>query len=91
MMSTQAFTSLLIGGAGTLSVAVAIFHERRMQRHRRPGVGYGEATFRRDGGWRRGDLYTDEGLIHQRLASRYGFGGIGLWILALLSWIALAG
>lgn len=90
-MSTQAVTSLLIAAAGTLSVAVAVFHERMMQRHRRPGVGYGEATFRRDGGWRRGDLFTDAGLTHQRLASRYGFGGVGLWILALISWIVLAG
>lgn len=90
-MSTQAVTSLLIAAAGTFSVAVAIFHERRMQRHRRQGVGYAKATFRRDGGWRRGDLYTDAGLAHQRLASRYGFGGVGLWILALISWIVLAG
>lgn len=91
MMSMQAVASLLLAVAGTLSVAVAILHERRMQRHRRPGVGYAEATFRRDGGWRRGDLYTDEGLTHQRLASRYGFGGAGLWILALISWIVLPG
>lgn len=90
-MSTPAVVSLGIAAAGSLSVAVAIVHERMMHRHRRPGIGYATATFRRDGGWRRSDLYTEEGLAHQRQASRYGFGGIGLWILALLSWIVLAG
>lgn len=90
-MTGQSIVSAACATAGTLSVGVAIFHERRMHRHRRPGVGYGDATFRRDGGWGRSDLYSEAGLAHQRQASRYGFGGIGLWILALVSWIVLAG
>lgn len=90
-MTPRTVIALCIAAAGTLSVAAAVHHERRMHHHRRPGVGYAEATFRRDGGWRRPELFTEEGLVHQRLASRYGFGGIGLWILALATWIALAG
>lgn len=70
--------------AGTVSVAAAIFNERRMQRHRQPGVTYAQVTWRKDGGWRRADLFTPAGLAHQRLASRYGLGGVVLWIAAVI-------
>lgn len=74
---------------GTLSVLVAVYHERRMHRHRQPGITYARATFRRDGGWRRTDLFTQHGLAHQRQASRFGLAGALLWILALLAWIIM--
>lgn len=76
-------TTLIL--AGTLLMAVAIYHERRMHRHRQPGVTYAEATFRRDGGWRRNDLFTPEGLRHQRLASGFGVPGALLWLLGLIA------
>ena len=69
---------------------VAVVNERRMHRHRQPGVTYAQATFRRDGGWRRTDLFTDEGLRYQRQASRYGVTGAALWILALLAAMILS-
>jgi hypothetical protein len=72
---------------GTILMGVAVFYERRMHRHRQPGVTYGQATYRRDGGWRRADLFTAEGLAYQRLASRYGVMGAAFWVLALVSWI----
>lgn len=65
-------------------MSIAVLNERRMHRHRQPGVTYAQATFRRDGGWRRIDLFTEEGLRYQRQASRYGVAGAALWILALL-------
>lgn len=70
-------------------MAVAVFNERRMNRHRQPGVSYSDATFRRDGGWRRDDLFTPTGLAYQRRASRYGVLGVLLWILALVAIIVL--
>jgi hypothetical protein len=82
--------SSLLSGAGTLSVALAVMSERRMQRHRRAGVSYGDATMRRDGGWRRGDQFTDEGLRHQARASRFGVLGAALWLAALAAWIILS-
>jgi hypothetical protein len=74
---------------GAISVGVAIFHERRMHRHRLPGISYVEATFRRDGGWGRTDLFSAEGLEHQRRASRYGLAGVLLWILAVLVYVLM--
>jgi hypothetical protein len=73
--------------AGALSMVVAIVNERRMQRHRQPGVTYAQATFRRDGGWRRADLFTATGLQYQRRASRYGLVGVLLWSVALIAGI----
>jgi len=64
---------------------VAVYHERRMHRHRRPGVSYAAATFRRDGGWRRADLFTEQGLAHQRRASSFGVLGAAFWLLSLAS------
>ena len=66
-------------------MAMAVFNERRMHRHRQPGVSYAQATFRRDGGWRRADLFSADGLAYQRRASRYGVLGALLWILALVA------
>ena len=71
-------------------MGVAVFNERRMHRHRQPGVTYAQATYRRDGGWRRTDLFTPEGLKFQRQASTYGVLGAALWILALLTYIMTA-
>jgi len=72
------------------SMAVAVFNERRMHRHRQPGVTYAQATFRKDGGWRRSDLFTPTGLRYQRIASRFGVLGALLWILALIVGIITA-
>lgn len=88
-MTVQLAVASTVALAGTVAMVLAVSHERRMHRWRRPGVSYAAATFRRDGGWRRDDLFTAEGLAHQRLASRWGVTGAGLWILALLCWIAL--
>jgi hypothetical protein len=71
-------------------MGVAIYNERRMHRHRQPGVTYAQATYRRDGGWRRTDLFTPEGLAYQRQASRYGVVGAALWVLALIAWAIAA-
>jgi hypothetical protein len=70
-------------------MAIAVFNERRMHRHRQPGVTYAQATFRRDGGWRRTDLFTTTGLQYQRQASRYGVLGALLWIIALIAGIVV--
>jgi hypothetical protein len=75
--------------AGTISMAIAVFNERRMHRHRQPGVTYAQATFRRDGGWRRTDLFTPAGLGYQKQASRYGVLGALLWIVALIASIVV--
>jgi hypothetical protein len=72
--------------AGTLLMGVAVYNERRMQRHRQPGVTYAQVTFRRDGGWRRSDLFTDEGLKYQRRASTFGVPGALLWAFAAVAW-----
>ena len=82
--------ALVLVSLGTACVLVAVYHERRMHRHRQPGVTYAQATFRRDGGWRRTDLFTDEGLAHQRRASTFGVTGAALWLLALAA-LALMG
>lgn len=66
-------------------MAVAIYNERRMHRHRQPGVTYAQATFRRDGGWRRKDLFTDAGLRFQRRASGYGVPAALLWLLGIIA------
>jgi hypothetical protein len=76
--------AVITGICGAISMLMAVIHERRMQRARRPGVTYARVTWRRDGGWKRSDLFTDAGLAHQRRASRYGAIGAALWILALL-------
>ena len=72
--------------AGTLLMGVAIYNERRMQRHRQPGVTYAQVTFRKDGGWRRTDLFTGEGLRYQRRASGFGIPAALLWALSGVLW-----
>jgi hypothetical protein len=62
-----------------------------MQRHRQPGIIYRAVTLRRDGGWRRADLFTPTGLQYQRRASGVGVSGTALLIAALLAWILLRG
>ena len=85
----RAAIPLALGIAGVASMAIAVFNERRMHRHRQSGVTYVQATFRRDGGWRRTDLFTPAGLAFQKQASRYGVLGALLWILALIGFIML--
>jgi hypothetical protein len=73
---------------GTAAMLVAIVFERLMHRHRQPGVTYAQATFRRDGGWRRDDLFLPRGLAYQRKASTFGVLGAGLWVLGLIAFAA---
>ncbi len=75
--------------AGSALTLVAIGFERLMHRHRQPGVTWAQATFRRDGGWRRVDLFAPQGLRHQRRASAFGVSGALLWVAALV--VAWAG
>jgi hypothetical protein len=72
---------------GLAPFGLAIRHERMMQRHRQPGVSYRDVTMRRDGGWRQADLFTPQGLAHQRRASTFGILGALLWIAAVVAWI----
>jgi hypothetical protein len=88
-MTLQLVVAIGFGVAGVAALATAVVHERRMQEHRRDGVSYKAATLRRDGGWRREDLFSPEGLVHQRRASRFGLAGAVLLIAGLLSWIVL--
>jgi hypothetical protein len=81
--------ALVPGLAGAVALAVGIWNERMMQRNRQPGVSYSEVTFRRDGAWRRSDLFTEQGLMHQRRASAWGFSGLILLIVALVLWVSL--
>lgn len=85
MSLPPAVASILLA-AGTVSVGIAIVSERRMHRHRQPGVTYAQATFRGDGAWQREDLFKTEGLRLQRLAATFGGLGAGLWVLGLLGW-----
>jgi hypothetical protein len=75
--------------AGVACAVLAVRHERRMHRHRRPAVTYAAATLRRDGGWRRTDLFTDEGLRHQARAARFGMAAVAAWLLALAAFVVL--
>jgi hypothetical protein len=76
--------------AGVCSLALAVVNERRMQRHRLPGVSYRDVTLRRDGAWKRSDLFFPEGLGYQRRASKWGVIGALLLLLAVgIAWLAL--
>ena len=88
-MTAQTLVAFVLFALGVASVTRAVYHERMMQRHRQPGVDYRAVTFRRDGGWRRADLFTADGLAHQRLASTYGVAGALLWVAALVAWVVL--
>jgi len=90
-MHLQDAGSLGAALAGVIAAGVAIREERLMQRHRLPGVSYAAVTFRRDGGWRRSDLFSPEGLAHQRRAARAGAIAVAFWLVALASRILLAG
>ena len=61
-----------------------------MQQHRQPGVTYAAVTFRRDGGWRKSELFTARGLEYQAQAARFGMMAAALWVVALFSWALLA-
>jgi hypothetical protein len=65
-------------------VLIAVFHERMMHRHRRPGVSYWSATLRRDGGWRRSDLFDEQGLAHQRRAATWAMTASVFLLLGFL-------
>ena len=88
-MTAQLLVASCFGVAGLSSVGAAVWNERRMQRHRQPGVGYARVTLRRDGGWRRADLFTPDGLAHQARASRFALAGVVCWVLALAAWVVL--
>jgi hypothetical protein len=53
-------------------------------------VTYAAVTFRRDGGWRRSELFTARGLEYQAHAARWGITAAVCWGVALLSWVLLA-
>lgn len=75
---------------GVFALALAVLNERRMQKHRRPGVTYGEVTLRKDGGWKRSDLFTEAGLAYQKTAARWGvIGTISLLAAMLLAWLSV--
>jgi hypothetical protein len=88
-MTPQLLGSSILGLLGFGFLVAAVVHERRMHAHRQPGVTYAQATLRRDGGWRRGDLFTETGLRHQRRASACGITGAVLLVASILLWIAL--
>ena len=88
-MTLQLVVAATCGVAGVAALAIAVAHERRMQAHRRDGVSYRDVTLRRDGGWRREDLFAPEGLAHQRRASRFGVAGAVLLLAGLVAWIVL--
>ena len=90
-MTPQLLASSVLALVAVAFFAAAVVHERRMHGHRRPGVSYRRATFRRDGGWRRGDLFTEDGLRHQQRASLYGITGAALLIASILAWMVLGG
>ena len=90
-MTTQLRVSGFLVLAGLVSACIAVWNERRMQRHRQPGVTYAAVTLRRDGGWRRAELFTPRGLVYPFRASLFGVTAAVLWLTALVSWVLLAG
>jgi hypothetical protein len=86
-MPLQLALSGVLALIGVAYLGAAVMHERRMQAHRQPGVTYAQATLRWDGGWRRGDLFTEAGLRHQRRASLCGITGAALLAASVLAWI----
>ncbi|HET7188637.1 MAG TPA: hypothetical protein VFI52_10795, partial [Gemmatimonadaceae bacterium] len=90
-VSTQIVVSATLAVLGVVALCIAVACERAMQRHRQPGVSYREVTLRKDGGWRRSDLFTDTGLRHQRRASTFGVTGAVLLLASLLTYVLLAG
>lgn len=90
-MPIQQLVSATLAGLAFTALGLAVAYERAMQRHRQPGVTYRQVTFRRDGGWRRGDLFTDTGLRYQRRASSFATAGAILWVASLLAYVLLDG
>ena len=88
-MRLQLAISAFLALAALVCVAIAVTQERRMHRHRQPGITYADATLRVDGGWRRADLFTPAGLRHQRRASLWGVTGGVLLLASLLAWVIL--
>ena len=88
-MTAQLLVSGLLALAGLALLGAAVVAERRMQRHRQPGVSYARVTLRRDGGWRRSDLFSPVGLRHQRRASLCGVTGTAFLVASLLAWMVL--
>ena len=88
-MTLQLGVAAAFGVAGIAALTIAVVHERRMQAYRRDGVSYTDVTLRRDGGWRREDLFAPEGLVHQRRASRFGVAGAALLLAGVIAWIVL--
>ena len=80
--------AITLFGLAMICWGIAIVNERRMQKHRQPGVSYRDVTFRRDGGWRRTDLFTEAGLTYQRRASTFGVLGLVFLLLALSTGMA---
>ena len=91
LVSIQIVVSAALAALGITALGIAVACERAMQRHRQPGVTYREVTLRKDGGWRRGDLFTDTGLRDQRRASSFGVTGAVLLLASLLAYVLLAG
>ena len=89
-VSTQFVVSAILAALGVIALGIAVVCERAMQRHRQPGVTYREATLRKDGGWRREDLFTETGLRYQRRASAFGVSGALLLLASLLAYVLLA-
>ena len=89
-MSTQLVVSATLAALGVMALGIAVACERAMQRHRQPGVTYRQVTLRKDGGWRRDDLFTDTGLRYQRRASTYGVAGAVLLLASLLAYVLFA-
>lgn len=88
-VTTQVLVAGALATAGVACLAMAVSHERRMHRHRQPGVTYAATTLRRDGGWRRTDLFTPAGLQLQRRASLRGVTGAVLLLASIVAWIVL--
>ena len=88
-MTPQYLVAGLLAAVGVAALGVAVGFERRMHRHRQPGVSYRLATFRRDGGWRRSDLFTPVGLQLQRKASLWGMTGTLLLVASVAAWVTL--
>jgi hypothetical protein len=88
-MTLQHVVAGLLAAVGAAALGVAVSFERRMHRHRQPGVTYETATFRKDGGWRRGDLFTATGLLLQRKASLWGATGTLLLAASVAAWVVL--
>lgn len=86
----QMIVSSAFAVIGLVAVIVAVTNERRMQRHRRPNVSYADVTFRRDGAWRRKDLFDAQGLVYQRRAAASGMLAAACWLTAIVAWALLA-